>query len=157
MARHNDTLLRIESDGEKQSRIIGAIRVLNNCLYCQCIFNMKREMNKHPQGNTSGVELTVVECLRWSTAARAIRTEHRIIVRKPQEIPCAWKEVRELEAKWTVTPNGAEAALTGDKDQVYIALGDHAPAEAGCPIHYVWMETSDPNMRVVHKLKDGPE
>ena len=66
-----------------------------------------------------------------------LKTEFGIIVRKPQEIPCAWKEVEELEAKWTITSNGEEAALIGDKDQVYIALGDHAPAEAGCPIHYV--------------------
>ena len=39
--------------------------MLNNCLYCQCIFNMKREMNKHPQGNTCGGELDWIglDCL----------------------------------------------------------------------------------------------
>ena len=107
-------------------------------------------------GDIKILELGItIRAPQWRNGS--LRTEFGIIARKPQETPCAWNEVQELEAKWTVTSNGAEAALIGDKDQVYITLGDHAPAEAGCPIHYVWMETSDPNTRVVHKLRDGPE
>ena len=86
-----------------------------------------------------------------------LRTEFGIIARKPQEIPCAWKEVQEIEAKWTMTLNGEEAALIGEKDQVYVTLGDHAPAEARCPTNYVWMETADPDTRVVHRLRNSPE
>ena len=41
--------------------------MLNNCICCQSIFNMKTVMNKHPQANTCGVELTRAVCLRWST------------------------------------------------------------------------------------------
>ena len=51
-----------------------------------------------------------------------------------------------------MTASGAEAALIGERDQVYITLGDHAQADTRCPIGYAWMETSDPDTRVVHRL-----
>ena len=49
----------------------------------------------------------------------------------------------------------AEAALIGERDQVYIVISDHVQADVRCPSDYVWMGTLDPEVRIVRKVKDG--
>ena len=86
-------------------------------------------------GDVEVLELgSVIRAPRWKN--EGLRTEFGILARKIQETPCPWRKAQEIEARWAVTANGAEVALIGERDQVYITTGDHAQADTRCPSGY---------------------
>ena len=83
--------------------------------------------------------------------------EFRVIAPEPHQAPCPWKEERQIKARWIGASREAEAALVGEKDQVYVMISDYIQADVSCPAGYVWMGTPDLKVRVVQKMRDGQE
>ena len=107
-------------------------------------------------GDIEVLELgSVIRDPRWEN--EGLRTEFGILARKPQQTPCPWRKLQEIEARRTMTTNGAGAAVIGERDQVYISTGNHAQAGVECLDGYAWVETSNPDIRIGHRLRDSQE